>query len=121
MIDTAILKKIQYLIDSGNDVSKSICSAILNNIKTINNMNIEDLAKIADVSKTSIMRTCNKMRLDGFKELKIRLKLNSTLNTDEKKLYAIENEYINNSKMFLKKYNTIKSQASLNLLTFYLS
>ncbi len=65
--------RIKSLYNTFSKTEKSIADYILQNAMSIPSMPISQLSSELDVGKASILRFCNKLELNGFKELKISL------------------------------------------------
>lgn len=59
------------------------------------NLSIIELSKLLNISKSSILRFCQKLELKGYSELKYILKYENNLNLDNDLLTAVLNTYTN--------------------------
>ena len=65
--------RIKSLYNTFSKTEKNIADYILQNAASIPSMPISELSSELDVGKASILRFCNKLELNGYKELKISL------------------------------------------------
>lgn len=64
------LDKINYAYQDLNETDKSIISVIMEHLNDIPNMGIEELSKLCNYSRTSILRTSKKLGFSGYSELR---------------------------------------------------
>ncbi|QQK07278.1 MurR/RpiR family transcriptional regulator [Miniphocaeibacter halophilus] len=104
-------------IDTSNfsDIDFEILNFINNNINLVSNMNIEDLSNILFTSKSTIVRFCKKIKLDGFSELKYILKNESTTNTNIFNDFMSHNIYMYNN--FVKNIELDKILSAVDLIS----
>lgn len=79
-----ILMAIKELKPSYKPSEKKIAKYILDNVTTVVDLPINELAKVCDTSEASIVRFCRTLGLKGFQELKIRIA--ASLSKETKKL-----------------------------------
>ncbi len=58
-----------------NDLEMQVYQFIIKHRESVSYMTIRELAEQADVSTTTVLRFCRKMRCDGWSEFRIRLRL----------------------------------------------
>ncbi|HHX69533.1 MAG: MurR/RpiR family transcriptional regulator [Miniphocaeibacter sp.] len=99
-----------------SDIDFEILNFIINNTQIVYTMSIEDLSNTLFTSKSTIIRFCKKINLNGFSELKYILKNESTTN-DIDGFKNFMNYNINMFNNFIKNIELDKILATVNLIT----
>lgn len=121
MVDSNLIKKIRDLSLGKDSVNKIIADYILKNINEIIDMTTNELARICYVSSASVIRFCNKIDLDGFNELKFKLKyLQKTFKLEAFQFSAI-NDIKDDQKRFLTEYLRIKQKSTEDMYNYFFS